>query len=57
MDDDDRTDKSAGGSELPRRADPGGAATGAKRSGAVIALALLAIVVMLVLFGLMTDVI
>lgn len=55
MDESDRTDKSAGG-DLPRRADPGGAPTGAKRSGVVLALALLSIIVLLVMFGLMTDI-
>jgi hypothetical protein len=51
-----RADKSAGGSEHPARAEPGGAATAAKRSGAVIALVVIAAIVLLVVFGLVADI-
>jgi len=51
-----RTDLSAGGSDRPASAEPGGAPQAARRIGSFVALALIGLIVLLVLVGLVTDI-
>jgi len=51
-----RTDHSAGGSDQPAGAEPGGAPQAARRAGSFVALAVIAVIVLLVLVGLVTDI-